>query len=807
MTWPRGRTPLTLLGVLVTAAAAGLLLLESRPDAAQAPASSTAPQLVPTAHPPLPLALSAFWIAAPAAAPAATPAVREFVRGAQLLDETGDAAAALPLVSAGALAATPVADYARYYTGMALWRLNRLDEADAAFAALVAKRPDGHLAEDAALAAGQVREARNDYRGAAALYEDQASRPLAQPQVVALRLGAAAEQLGDRARAVAAYRRVYDEWPLTVEAGQAEQALTRLSAWDADWPARAERERARAATLFTARRFAPARASYTRIREASTGAARDQAEVRLAAIDVLTGNGRRARATLASHRGDPGDTGLEARFYYLGATRAAGQHDAFEAASRAFVDGEPGSVWAEEALNNLATHYILVDDDDKAEAIFTDMLARFPTGRHAERAAWRAGWWAYRAARYRDAIRLFELGCANFPRSDYRPAWLYWSARAYDLVNDADNATARYRLTASDYLNSYYGRLAAARLRERGVTAVPSSIKRVATTDDPSLMPPTTPRIELLIALGLNREALNELRYAQRVWGDNPRLQATVALVQNRLGELRLGINAMKRAYPQFMAAGGEDLPPEILRVLFPVSYWPALQKYAAARSIDPYLLAALVAQESTFDPVIRSSANAIGLMQIIPATGRRYAARLGIRPFSAARLTDPDVNLRIGTSYFADLIAEFGGAHYALASYNAGENRVRAWKAERGPLEQEVFIDDIPFPETQNYVKRILGTAEDYRSLYGGVRGPATTPSTEPPVRPAAAKPAGSPASSGTASPAKPAAKAPAARKPAAKKPTTRKPAAKKPAKKPAVKKPTPKKPAQPSRTTSPRP
>jgi soluble lytic murein transglycosylase len=106
--------------------------------------------------------------------------------------------------------------------------------------------------------------------------------------------------------------------------------------------------------------------------------------------------------------------------------------------------------------------------------------------------------------------------------------------------------------------------------------------------------------------------------------------------------------------------------------------------------------------------------------MQIVPATGRRLARSLGIRRFTTSMLTNPETNLRLGTLYFSRLVEQFGGTHYALASYNAGENRVVRWKAERPGLDEDEFIDDIPFPETQNYVKRILGTAEDYRRLYG---------------------------------------------------------------------------------------
>jgi soluble lytic murein transglycosylase len=213
---------------------------------------------------------------------------------------------------------------------------------------------------------------------------------------------------------------------------------------------------------------------------------------------------------------------------------------------------------------------------------------------------------------------------------------------------------------------------------------------------------------------------MNELQFAQRTWGDSPAIQATIGLIHSRRGDLRRGINAMKRAYPQYIAEGGEQLPVEMLKVLFPVAYWDLLRKHAAARGLDPYVVAALTAQESTFDAGIRSHANAIGLMQVLPSTGRRYARRLGIKRFSARSLTNPEINARIGTAIFADLVERFGSPQLALASYNAGEGAVARWVAERPGVARDEFVDDIPYPETQNYVKRIMGTAEDYRRVYG---------------------------------------------------------------------------------------
>jgi soluble lytic murein transglycosylase len=188
----------------------------------------------------------------------------------------------------------------------------------------------------------------------------------------------------------------------------------------------------------------------------------------------------------------------------------------------------------------------------------------------------------------------------------------------------------------------------------------------------------------------------------------------------DRFADLRGSITVMRRAYPQFLAAGGEQLPPDVLRIIFPLDYYPIIKKYSDAHGLDPWLMTALVAQESTFTADVRSAANAVGLMQLIPSTARRYAAKLGIR-YSSRILTQPETNVRLGMRYFKDLIDRFGGAHYALASYNAGEQRIARWIAERPGFDQDEFIDDIPFPETQNYVKRILGTADDYRRLYGG--------------------------------------------------------------------------------------
>jgi soluble lytic murein transglycosylase len=687
-----------------------------------------AARILPTAHPAVPATLETMWYVRGTGGATPNSVVGDLARGIQMLDKSEDPAAALPLVSSGALGQTDVADYARYYTGLALQRLNRLDEAEAQFAAIDAEGARGYLREGATYRRAEIREAKADAAGAAALYEELLRRGVTAPQVALVKLGAAAAAAGNRERAIEAHRRVLREFPLTAEAAEAEQLLDRLEGFDLRSSAAVASELDRGEALFRAKKWPQAKSTFERLRGRAGDAERERATLRLAQIDAANGRVREAREVFRRFLSHP-TLAADALFALVFAARAAGDDTEFKQLVEDAVTRHPRHPQAEEALNELARYFVLNDDDGTAAQVYTRLFAQFPTGAFAERAAWKAGWWAYRQKNYQETVRVFEHASAAFPRSDFRPSWLYWSARAYDAMGDRAAATERFRLAATDYLNTYYGRLSWRQLEQRKEATVTPGVRRAIVTPPPP--PPNAELIARLIELEMYRPALLELQYAAKMWGESAPLQATLAFVQHKLGNLRPGITAMKRAYPQYMTAGGETLPTEIHRIIFPLDYWPLIQEHARKHDLDPYLVAALIGQESTFDAQIRSVANAIGLMQVMPATGARYARQMGISGFSEQRLTDPLVNVRIGTQYLADLFRRFAGKeHYVIASYNAGEHRVDRWREERGELPQDEFIDDIPYPETQNYVKRILGTADDYRRLYGpnGVTPEAVT-------------------------------------------------------------------------------
>ena len=771
-------------GTLLTPVLAALLMLTvagPHPHAQQA-------TLAPTSHPPLPRELSQLWLAPErgAAATAGRTAAAGLASASQLIT-TGDYAKSLAIVSRPDLQQGALADYATYYSAVAQLRLGRAPDARRLFQALQGRKPLGYLSEAAAFGEADAAVAMMAPAAAVEIYERLLQGKPSSLEETTLRLGRAAKAAGDLTKASDSFARVYYEFALSPSAVAAGTELALMPNRPVMEPGsqRFKLELGRAERMFGAKQYPAARSAFDDIRATARGDDRDLIDLRLAECEYFLKRPRIARDALRPFTGRSSRQG-EALFFYALASRDLGDDTEYLRAVHRIVNDFPSQTWAEEALNNLATYYVLRDRDDESDATFREMYEKYPTGNNAERAAWKAGWRAYRDRKFDDTARYFSRAAADFPRSDYRPAWLYWSGRALEQLGNAEGAEQRYALVTADYLNSYYGRLTTKRQTRlnsgSGAVAIPSLA--APDTEDgpptPPALPPNAVVVRALLSAEMFDDALNELRYAQKVWGDAASIKATVAWIQQqqsrsengmrRFQLLRGAINTMRRAYPQYMAAGGEDLPRDVLSVIFPMAYWDLIRKHSAALNLDPYLVAALVSQESTFVADIRSHANAYGLMQLMPATARQYARKLNI-PYSARLLTDPESNIRMGTSYLADKMREFGDLHLVLASYNAGESPVRRWKAERPDLDDDEFVDDIPYPETQLYVKKIIGTAEDYRRIYAGqtrVNG------VEPAVAPSSVSP--SPAAKAPARKTVPKKKAPAPRKaPAKKAPATR--------------------------------
>jgi soluble lytic murein transglycosylase len=727
-----------------------------------------AQQLSPTAHPPVPGRIEDAWLV-PADAErqriAQSPAVRALRTAAAALraNRFDEAAAAL---QPARLDGTPLEPYAEYYRALIDLRQRRPAPARTRLSALRRSLSAGRLRQLALSAEAEAALSLDDPAGAAAVLEDLYPGLTGNRDVVLDQWATATRAAGRPQDAARLWLRLYYEFPTSDLADSARrQAELSLQGAAVGTPDAFPHDLTRAEALLAAGRPGDAELALRQL-EALLPASADaaQAQVRRDRVQLRLAQAACAQRRCVSVLGtltDLASRGVgagEAQYLVVTARREQGSIAEYRQALDALAAIAPGTAadtWVERALNEHGTYLVKADADNEAATTFRRLFDRNPSGRYAERAAWKYGWWSYRTGHLDEAVRVFELASASIPRANTRPAWLYWSGRARERTGDAAGARQRLTIAAVDYLHSYYGRLAADALTRLGApvptdrsaaapdvlvavdggerdpiapddTAASRDERLAAGADDAagtmvaSGVPPSADLITWLVSAGMLDEAVQEMKHAQRAHGRTPKLDATLAWVYRQQGEIRPAINTMRQAYPQYLSVEGDALPREIQEVIFPLDYVPLIKRYSAQHDIDPFIVAALIGQESSYVADVRSPANAWGLMQILPSTGRQLARAEGVPRFRTQMLTDPETNVRLGTRYFATLVRNHGGVPYALAAYNAGAARVIRWKADRVGVEQAEFIDDIPFPETQMYVKKILGTAVDYRRLYG---------------------------------------------------------------------------------------
>jgi soluble lytic murein transglycosylase len=180
-------------------------------------------------------------------------------------------------------------------------------------------------------------------------------------------------------------------------------------------------------------------------------------------------------------------------------------------------------------------------------------------------------------------------------------------------------------------------------------------------------------------------------------------------------------LRIMKSFIGDYLSIPFDRAPLKFWQMLFPLPYRDDVVRNASSRNIDPYSVAALIRQETEFNPDAHSPANAWGLMQLIPATGRLMGRQQGIQVSSTRTLLNPSINIQLGTQYLRSQLDHWNGDWAeTLAAYNAGPGRVREWLSWGNYREPAEFVESIPFNETREYVQAVLRNAEMYRTIYG---------------------------------------------------------------------------------------
>ena len=390
------------------------------------------------------------------------------------------------------------------------------------------------------------------------------------------------------------------------------------------------------------------------------------------------------------------------------------------------------SLWRYKALLAAANRFLVTNQPDKYTPLYQAVYELFPDQPLAASSHWRVAWAAYIRRRH-DARELLREHLERYPGHPSAGAALYFLGRLAETDRDYGAARAFYTRLAAQFPNYYYGILARERraLPEIAAAATPEKTTEfLRSIAFPPHVPavPSEPdaetalriaRARLLESAGLPDLAQAELRFGARNGGQPYLLAIELARTASTPHER---LHNIKSAAPDYLAMSLEDAPPAFWQLLFPLPYENDLVRSAKQQNLDPYMVAALIRQESEFDPQALSAKHAYGLTQVEPATGRALARRAGIKRFSNRSLFQPAINLKLGAYYLRGLLDQWGGKwEQTLASYNAGKSRVNEWITWNQYQEPAEFVESIPFTETREYVEAVLRNATVYRQLYAG--------------------------------------------------------------------------------------
>jgi soluble lytic murein transglycosylase len=355
----------------------------------------------------------------------------------------------------------------------------------------------------------------------------------------------------------------------------------------------------------------------------------------------------------------------------------------------------------------------------EAEKTYVKLAADYPDEEEGASALWRLGWIAWFRGNPVEATARWSRLQAVRSGQPLREAATYWVGRAWERRGDRDQAARQFAQLVKDSPRTYYGLLAAKRAP---AVSVGGGAAPFAFPADPREGLQGDLRFDRAVALrevGLREFADEELdELTRRSVGEPRRLYAlSAAYVADERYHMALRI--LRRSFQGSARSAGPS-PREFWEMFYPLGWRDALTAAAGRASIDPFLVAAVVREESSFYPQARSRVGARGLMQLMPDTGRAVAQARQI-PFPDAEVLDqPVTNLEIGTIFFGGLLREFGDARLAAAAYNAGPTRVREWWANRKTDDLEVWVEQIPYNETRAFVKRVMLSWQEYQRVYG---------------------------------------------------------------------------------------
>ena len=429
---------------------------------------------------------------------------------------------------------------------------------------------------------------------------------------------------------------------------------------------------------------------------------------------LATGNPGNAATRLAARRFGPAATAEALYLRGLGNLRA-GRSTAARTVLRQLLARHRATRFGSDALYLLADIESDAGRDASARDLYAQACLNTPAGGFSDNACFRSGILSYVLGNAARAAAAFDEIGKRFPNSVEAIPSVYWSGRAWERAGNAERAREQWRAVIEREPYSYYAAPAARRL---GVAVpLPPSTELSA---PPAEARAALARANVLDHLGMDVEERYEYEgVEERARGSATEvLGAGAGLVEH--GEV---VRAIRLGWRVVTGQSGDSAGPRDPRgyaLVYPMLREVELIAHARANRLDPALVAAVIRQESSWNPRAVSRVGARGLMQIMPPVGQAIARSKNYPLWDPALLFDPDVSLELGTSHLRAALAEHSSLPRALAAYNAGGSRVRRWIRRAGTSDPEIFIERIPYVETRDYVRIVLRNAEMYRALHG---------------------------------------------------------------------------------------
>ncbi len=631
----------------------------------------------------------------------ATYRLEEWAEAAELL---GKAAKELPLV----------ADYPLFWQADALFRTARYDDALETVKRLLRDWPESPLVRRSRMLQADILFARKDLKEAQAAYiRFVETYPSGSDSITAVyQVARCREGLGEKEKAVQELRGLWLAYPASTVAEEADESLRELALRGfAAAPYTADELFRRANTLYNLGRYQQAVKAFDAVPRTNQSAD-FVARVTLKSGQALYKARRhkdaeRTFARLLEQELKPALT-EEARFWHAKALDRIGRNEEGFAAYLKIAEGVPAGELANDALLEAAFIRKFQGRYQEEHALLDRLLTATADANLRQRATWEAAWALYATKDFRGAAEAFKTLHAS---PDYRERALYWHGRALEAAGEREGAAISFARVLEEFPLSFYGHQARTTMNISEET--PSLTAEPATPSLP--MPAGYERIKLLISVGLHDEARRELAAIRKKNGLKQKTLLGLARLCLEMDDYNSAAAIYRGNVPRRI--DNDSLTQWSL--LYPQAFREAVTRQAADQGVAEELVYAVIKAESSFSPTVVSPVGAVGLMQLMPATAKAMVNGNGTSSIST-RLTDPGFNINLGVRHLKGLLKQYNGNTVAaVAAYNAGSTPVDRWRRSLPFQRDDEFIENIPYSETREYVKKVLSGAQMYRALY----------------------------------------------------------------------------------------